>query len=153
MRLVVLSLAAAIAVASPALANESRVEVRGGAIWDGGVTEATAGVAAGYDFDLGSKAFAGVEVSGDKILAAGYKVAFGFTARAGIKPVEGGKLFAAAGYTTENCNLCEDSINAGVGYEHSLGGGLYAKAEYRHFFVDQGFSDSDAVSVGLGMRF
>jgi hypothetical protein len=65
MRKVLFALLASLAMASPALANESRVEARGGVIWNGGDSEAIAGVAAGYDFDLGSKAFAGAEVSAD----------------------------------------------------------------------------------------
>ena len=85
MRLVLLSLAAAGATlaATPALANEARVEARGGVIWNGSDSEAIAGVAAGYDVDLGEKTFVGVEVSGDKILTDHTRVSFGASARAG----------------------------------------------------------------------
>lgn len=154
MRTVLLSLAAAAAVvATPALANETRVEARGGVIWGGGDSEAIAGAAIGYDFDLGTSAFAGVEVSGDKILTSGTKVAFGFTGRAGAK-LGAGKLYANGGYTTEFCDSCKGSWHAGAGYQQNLGNQLYGKVEYRHYFPEQSFvSDSDAVAVGLGLRF
>ena len=56
-------------VATPALAQngEGHVEVRGGYITGSGLDDATLGVAGGYDYNLGDKAFAGVEIAGDKI--------------------------------------------------------------------------------------
>ena len=153
MRTVLISLAAAVAVASPAFANEGRVEARGGIVWDSGASEATAGLAAGYDWDLGSSAFAGLEVSGDKILDAGSnRVSFGFTGRAGVKASADDKLFATVGYSTKNCNFCDDAVHAGAGYEHSFGS-MYGKVEYRHFFTSNGSSDFDAVAVGVGLKF
>ena len=148
MRKVLLALAASVAVASPALANEARVEARGGVIWDSGTSEATAGVAAGYDYDLGSNAFFGAEVSADKVLVSGSDVYYGLTGRAGIKVGENGKLFVAGGYTVGEG---EDVPHLGAGYEHKLGSNLYLKGEYRHFFSD--FTDADAVSVGIGFKF
>lgn len=155
MRTVLFSLAAAAAVvATPALANETRVEARGGVIWGGGDTEATAGAAIGYDFDLGTSAFAGAEVSGDKVLTSGTKVAFGFTGRVGAKLSEAGKLYANGGYTTEFCDGCKGSWHVGAGYQQNLGSQLYGKVEYRHFFPEANFAaDSDSVGVGLGLRF
>jgi len=88
MRKVLLAVAAVSALAAtPALANEGRVEARGGVIWfgNGAGNEDVWGVAAGYDFDLGSSAFAGLEASGDIVGATGSKVAFGFTGRLGVK--------------------------------------------------------------------
>ena len=148
MRKVLLALAASVAVASPALANEARVEARGGVIWDSGTSEATAGVAAGYDYDLGSNAFFGAEVSVDKVLVSGSDVYYGLTGRAGIKVGENGKLFVAGGYTVGEG---EDVPHLGAGYEHKLGSNLYLKGEYRHFFSD--FTDADAVSAGIGFKF
>ena len=54
-------------VATPALAQngEGHVEVRGGYITGSGLDDATLGVAGGYDYNLGDKAFAGVEIAGD----------------------------------------------------------------------------------------
>ena len=87
------------AAASPALANEGRVEARGGIVWAGGGEEAVAGAAAGYDWDLGESAFIGVEGSADKILVDGIDVLFGATARVGAKLGENGRLYATGGYT------------------------------------------------------
>ena len=154
MRKIILPLIASLAFAAPALANESRVEVRGGAIWSNGTTEATYGAAAGYDFDLAPTTFAGVEVSGDKIDQSGTKVAFGLTGRFGIKATPSTKIFAAGGYSTEPCDLCEGSWHAGAGVEQGIGmGPVYIKAEYRHYFTASGIPDSNAVVGGVGVRF
>ncbi|PLK24290.1 outer membrane protein [Novosphingobium sp. TH158] len=153
MKKLVLALAASAALAAPAMANEARIEARGGVIWDGGSSEDVWGIAAGYDFDLGSSAFAGLEVSGDKIGAAGQKVAFGLTGRLGTKVGEKTKLYVDGGYTTENCDLCEDAIHAGVGVEHTIAGNVYGKLAYRHYFVGNGFSDLDTVVAGVGIKF
>ena len=155
MRRVLLSLAAAaasVAVASPAFANEARVEARGGAVWSNGDTEATAGIAAGYDFDLGQSTFAGVEVSADKMLTSNTKVAFGFNARAGAKLGETTKLYALGGYTTEPCDACKGSWGAGAGFQQAFGKSLYGKLEYRHDFVG-GLPDSNSAVAGVGVRF
>ena len=153
MRKFILPLIASLAVATPALANDTRVEVRGGAIWSNGTTEATYGAAAGVDFDLAPLTFAGVEVSADKIDQSGTKVAFGATGRFGIKAGPLTKLFVAGGYATKPCNLCEGSWHAGAGLEQSIMGPLYLKAEYRHFFTRNGVPDSNSVVGGVGMRF
>lgn len=156
MRTVLFSLAAAAAVvATPALANEARVEARGGVIWGGGDTEATLGAALGYDFAVeGSNFFAGAEVSGDKILTSGTKVGFGFTGRVGAQVGVAGKLYANGGYTTEFCDGCDGNWHVGAGYQHNLGEKLYGKLEYRHFLSnDTTAADADAVMFGLGVRF
>ncbi|MEQ1499484.1 MAG: hypothetical protein ABL914_12590 [Novosphingobium sp.] len=152
MRKFILPLIASLAFATPALAD-TRAEVRGGAIWSGGVTEDTYGAAVGFDGDLGPMTFYGIELSGDKINDTGTKVAWGLTGRVGVKAMTGTRVFAAAGYTTEPCDLCEDSYHAGAGVEQSIGGPLYVKAEYRHHFVSGLVPDSDAVVAGVGFRF
>ena len=153
MRTVLISLAAALVAASPAVANEARVEARGGVIWGGGDTEATTGAAAGYDVDLGTSAFVGAEVSGDKILTSGTKVGFGFTGRAGVK-LGAGKLYTNGGYTTEFCDSCQGSWRVGAGYQQNLGSRLYGKVEYSHYLPQAAAAaDSDSVGVGLGLRF
>jgi hypothetical protein len=144
----VLFAAAIAAVSVPAQANEGRVEVRGGVAWAGGTEEALAGVAAGYDWDLGETAFAGVEASGDKILVDGADVVWGATARVGAKVGTNGKLYAAGGYTFGEG---EDVPHLGAGYQHKLGTNLYVKAEYRHFFSD--FVDVDTAALGVGFTF
>lgn len=154
MRKFILPLIASLVLATPALANDTRVEVRGGAIWSNGTTKATYGAAAGVDFDLAPMTFAGVEVSADKIDQAGTKLAYGATGRFGVKVGPFGKLFVAGGYTTEPCDLCESSYHAGGGIEQGIGAGpVYLKAEYRHYFTGNGFSDSDALVGGVGVRF
>lgn len=154
MRKIILPLIASLAIATPAMANEGRIEARGGVFWTDGYTQDAYGVAAGYDFDLGETAFAGLEVSADKIADTGTKVALGFSGRLGAKMGEKGKLYATGGYTTETCDICNnDSFHAGAGYQHGFGSNLYAKVEYRHFFVDQNRQDGNAAVVGLGMKF
>lgn len=149
--------AAATAFAVPAMAQdaagEARVEARGGIVWDGSDLDAIAGVAAGYDFDLGSSAFVGAEATADKILNSGTIVTFGFNARAGAKLDGGTKLYAIGGYQTKPCDLCEGSWTAGAGAQVPFGDQFYGKVEYRHFFVGNGFSDYDAAVAGVGVRF
>lgn len=148
---------AATLVATPAFAQDSageaRVEARGGIVWDGSDSEAIAGIAAGYDFDLGSSAFVGGEVTADKILTDDTQVTFGFNGRVGAKLGGGTKLYGIGGYQTKSCDLCEESWTAGAGAEVPFGEKLYGKVEYRHFFVGNGFSDYDAAVAGVGLRF
>ena len=153
MRLALLSIAAAAVIATPAVANEGRFEGRGGVVWSGGNSEAVAGVAAGYDWDLGDTAFAGLEVSGDKILESNTRVSLGLGGRIGAKVGDAGKLYAVSTYQTKNCKFCEESVSLGAGYQHALGENLYGKGEYRHFFVGNGVKDFNAVAVGLGTKF
>jgi len=131
MRKSVLPLIAAVAIgaaATPALANETRVEARTGVIWGGGDTEATAGV-----------------------LTSNTKTAVGFSGRLGAAlPIA--KVYATGGYTTEFCNSCSGKWHAGLGTELPLGPMLYGKAEYRHYFADNNPS-SNAVLAGIGVKF
>lgn len=149
---IILGLIAA-AAATPAMADEGRVEARGGIAWANGNEEAVAGIAAGYDYDLGDtetgSVFFGAEVSADKVLVSGADVYFGTTARLGAKIGDGGKLYATAGYSFGEG---EDTPHLGAGYEQKLGDGpVYLKAEYRHFFSD--FIDVNTAAVGVGFKF
>ncbi|WP_324262787.1 hypothetical protein U4960_06670 [Altererythrobacter sp. H2] len=139
--------ATAALAAVPAQANEGRVEARGGIAWAGGQEEAIAGVAAGYDFDLGEAAFIGVEGSADKILAGGADVVWGATGRIGAKVSDNGKLFVAGGYSFGEG---EDVPHLGIGYSHKIGG-AYVTGEYRRFFSD--FQDVNAATLGVGVNF
>ncbi len=152
MRTVILAAAASLVAATPALANEARVETRGGIVWSNGDSEAIAGVAAGYDYDLGSAAFVGAEVTADKILTSGTRVTFGFNGRGGAKIGENGKAYVVGGYNTKNCEFCDGTWTAGAGYQHAFGN-VYGKLEYRHFFVNNNVPDFDAVAVGVGYKF
>ena len=157
MKKLILPVLASLAIASPAFAGsgEGRVEVRGGVISQSGSSEDTWGAAAGYDFDLGSTTFGGVEVSGDKIGASGTKVAFGLTGRLGVKTGanNGTRFFGAGGYTTEACDLCEGQWHAGGGLEQTVSGKAYVKVEYRHYFENNVTLGADAFVAGVGMRF
>ena len=136
-------------VATPAMAQgEGRVEVRGGLITGNGIDEGTLGIAAGYDFDLGSAAFVGAEVAGDKVLVDGANVQFSAGGRAGAKIGANGKLYATGGYTFGDV----DDPYVGAGYQHKLGQNLYAKGEYRHQFINN-FGDFDTFVVGVGFAF
>jgi hypothetical protein len=152
MRKIILPLLASLAVATPALANETRVEARGGVVWGGGNTDAIAGVAAGYDFDLGPAAFAGAEISADKILtAADNRVGVGFTGRLGAKTGVA-KLYVDGGYTTKFCTACDGTWNVGAGAEVPLAGNVYGKVNYKRYIVDNG-PDGNSVIAGIGMKF
>lgn len=153
MKKLILPVLASLAVATPALANEARVEVRGGVVWMGGSSEDTWGAAAGYDFDLGDSAFAGLEVSGDKIGTSGTIVSWGFNARLGIKAGAGTRVFAAGGYQTKWCSFCLGQADLGAGVEQNVGSKVYVKAEYRHLFSHSYMPSSDALVAGVGMRF
>ncbi len=140
----------AAAVSAPAFAaegGEGRVEARGGIVFASGASEAIAGVAAGYDFDLGETTFIGVEASADKILVDGSDILFGATARVGGKIGEKGKLYATAGYTFGE----GDAFHAGAGYQHAFGENAYGKLEYRRFFSS--VVDLNVVAVGVGYKF
>lgn len=153
MRFVLLSLAAAVAVATPAMASETRVEGRGGVIWSQGDSEATAGIALGQDYDLTPKTFVGAEVSADKILTSNTIVSFGLNARAGVSLPLLGKLYATGGYATKPCHGCEHSWNLGAGIQHDFLPMTYGKLEYRHYFYGNNTADADAVALGVGLKF
>lgn len=140
--------AAALVTATPAAANEARAEARGGIAWGGGVEEAVAGAAVGYDFDIGETAFFGVEASADHALADGYDFVFGATARVGAEIVKDGKLFVAGGYSFGEG---EDQLHLGAGYEHQVAGPVYVKVEYRHLFSD--FVEANVAVAGVGVNF
>ena len=144
-------LGASFAIAAPAQANEGRVEARGGVVWGYGDSEGVAGVAAGYDWDLGSSAFVGAEVSADKILASGAKVQLGLNARLGLNAGESTKIYATGGVSTKPVAGADEAWNAGAGIQQDLGGKLYIKAEYRHYWVNS--ADFDAVVGGIGFNF
>lgn len=153
MRKIILPLIASLAIATPALANETRAEVRGGVIWSNGTSEDTWGAALGYDFDLGQTAFAGVEASGDKIGTSGTKVSWGVGGRLGLKAGEQTKVYATGGWNSEACDLCDDSTYVGAGVQQGITDKFYVKAEYRHNFFNSPVPDSDAIVAGVGIKF
>ncbi|MBO9603153.1 MAG: outer membrane beta-barrel protein [Novosphingobium sp.] len=154
MRKIILTTAAALgatlAIAAPAQADEGRVEARGGVAWGYGDSKGVAGVAAGYDWDLGSAAFVGGEVSADKILDGDAKVQFGANARLGIKAGAATKVYATGGVSTKPASGLDETWNLGAGVQQSLGK-MYIKAEYRHYWVNS--ADYNAVVGGVGFNF
>lgn len=143
----VLAAAVAAAVSAPAFAGEGRIEARGGIAWSNGDSEAFAGAAAGYDFDLGDRAFLGVEGSADLPLTDGAKVVWGVGARAGGKVSDNGKLYASGG--VQFCCGASD-VYVGGGYQHKFGKNFYGKVEYRHIFGDL---EANLAGIGLGITF
>ncbi|WP_395394276.1 outer membrane beta-barrel protein [Novosphingobium sp. BL-8A] len=154
MRIALVSLAAvAAAAATPALANEARVEARTGIIWDGSDSEAVAGVAVGYDYDLGSKFFAGVEGSADKILTSDTRVSWGAGGRVGYKVTPTTKLYANSTWQSKFSKYGNSAVAVGGGVEQGLNDRFYAKAEYKHLLVGDNTPDADVGLVGVGVKF
>jgi outer membrane immunogenic protein len=145
-KMFVLAAAAAAVVATPAMAaGEGRVEGRAAIGWAAGDEDFFAGVAAGYDFDLGETAFAGPEVSYDTNFDDADLINVG--GRLGAKVGEKGKLYVAAGYELNDA----EEFNAGVGYQHSFSDKFYGKVEYRRYFFPG--TDLNAAGVALGVKF
>lgn len=155
MRIALVSLAAiaAAAVATPALANEARVEARTGIIWDGSDSEAVAGVAVGYDYDLGSKFFVGVEGSADKVLTSDTRVSWGAGGRVGYKITPTTKLYANSTWQSKFAKYGNSAVAVGGGVEQALDNRFYAKAEYKHLLVGDNTPDADVGLVGVGVKF
>lgn len=136
--------------AMPALADEGRVEVRGGAAFTNGDDDAEAviGAAAGYDFDLAdSSVFIGGEGSIDVPLANDFAAVFGLTGRIGAKLSDTDRLYATGGYSFNGI----DAVHVGAGYQHRFGKTFYGKVEYRRF-LENG-TDVNVAVVGLGLAF
>ncbi len=155
MRIALVSLAAvaAVAAASPAFANEARVEARTGVIWDGSDSDAVAGVAAGYDYDLGEKFFVGVEGSADKVLTDNTRVSWGVGGRAGVKVTPSTKLYAASTWQSKFTRYGNSAVGVGGGLQQDLNDKFYGKVEYKHLLVGDNTPDADVGLVGVGMKF
>jgi outer membrane immunogenic protein len=140
----------AMTAAAPAYASgEGRVEARGGIAFVGGQEEAFIGGAAGYDFDLGDKAFVGVEGSVDKVLEGDTKALFSAAARLGVKAGDKARIYALGGYSIAGN---ADNPFVGAGVQFNLGTKAYGKVEYRRV-LSNGFKDVNFAGVGFGIRF
>jgi outer membrane immunogenic protein len=136
--------------ATPAMAaGEARVEARGGIAFANGSSEGVAGVAAGYDFDLGGTAFAGIEGTADKILESGTGVVFGVGPRLGIKAGDKTRLYANGGIAFGSKGGSDPYLGAGI--QRKLGTSVFGKIEYRRFLSNG--SDVNLASIGLGLTF
>jgi outer membrane immunogenic protein len=137
-------------IATPALAaGEGRVEGRGGIAFAGGSSEAFAGIAAGYDFDLGDKAFIGIEGSADKVLVDGSDVLFGLATRVGVKASDKTRVYALGGYGFADG---ESDPFLGAGIQFKFGEKVYGKVEYRRILISS-FTDINFAGVGIGAAF
>jgi outer membrane immunogenic protein len=179
------SIAALAATATPACAEGFRAEIHGG--WDrvqGGGQEddgAVYGIGLGYDMNIGSGAFAGIDLSFDDstmkeceksavvandeaCLRAGRDLAAAVRVGANVGP--NGKLYALAGYSNARFRfdyktpagaLTRDSddldgFRLGAGYQHGFGGRAYGKIEYRYSNYERDVSRHQAV-IGVGITF
>lgn len=130
---------------APAVAGESRGEVRGGYAWDGNINSASVGAAVGHDWKFGAGQFIGVEGSVDKMTIDGGEYIWGASGRIGTRVGMRGKAYAIAGFS----HAVGSSSHLGAGYQRSLGGPIYLKAEYRHMFN----GSVNMVVGGIGFKF
>jgi outer membrane immunogenic protein len=145
-KIIILASAVAALATTPAMAaGEGRVEGRAGLAWAGGSDDFIAGVAAGYDFDLGETVFAGPEVAYDTNFDGFDGINLG--GRIGVKAAANTKLYLAAGYDVGDL----DEFNAGVGVQQAFGNKVYGKVEYRRYFFNG--TDLNAAVVGIGVKF
>ncbi|MEP7349543.1 MAG: hypothetical protein ABI668_06275 [Sphingorhabdus sp.] len=143
--LVIAASVIALSSTSAFAAGEGRVEARGAIAWAAGSEDFFAGVAAGYDVDLGDTVFAGPEVSYDTNFDGADLVNLG--GRLGAKIGAQGKLYVGAAYEVVDA----EEFNASVGYQHSFTDKFYGKVEYRRYFFPG--TDLNAAGVAIGMKF
>jgi outer membrane immunogenic protein len=147
----ILTVAAVAAFAvTPAYARgEGRVEAYGGIAFAGGTSEAFAGVSGGYDFDLGDKAFVGLDLGVGKVLANGTKAFWNVGGRIGAKAGKNGRIFASGGMGF-CCGGSDPYV--GAGYQHKFGSNIYGKIEYRNVLSTFG-PNVNFAGIGLGIGF
>ncbi|HZV08576.1 MAG TPA: hypothetical protein VFF94_02425, partial [Novosphingobium sp.] len=126
MRLILISAAAAALAATPAMAGETHVDVHTGVGWnDGQSAKADVGIGVGYDFNISSNAFMGLEEDMDRVQADGAKLRFSTVGRLGTAIGNGNKVYALGGAVY---GLGADGSVVGAGIEHSFGP-AFAKLE------------------------
>jgi outer membrane immunogenic protein len=136
--------------ATPAYAKgEGRIEARGGIAFAGGASKAFAGIGGGYDFDLSDKAFVGVDLGVDKVLADGTKAFWTVGGRIGAKAGKNGRI-----YTSGGVGFCCGGSDpyVGAGYQHKFSSKIYGKIEYRRSLSTFG-PDINFTGIGLGIGF
>ena len=156
MRLVLIPLAASMAIATPALAQSAtdsglRADVHGGFGWqDSQQAQGSVGATLGYDIRTGGNTFVGVEQSADKVLTSQDKWRWSTTGRVGANITPQDKLYGLAGYTYGDHG--PNATHLGFGIEHDYGP-YFTKAEYRHYYTEEGARDTNAATVGFGVHF
>lgn len=139
--------AAAATLATPAYADETRVEARGGIVWCCGASDETIGLVVGHDFDIGEKVFLGVEGVVDSNFDLDDPV-LGVNARLGTKVGENTKIFALAGYAHAT-DFDQDDAVVGAGVQHNLGEKALLSLQYQRTLD----LELNRVLVGVGLRF
>jgi outer membrane immunogenic protein len=148
--------AAALALAAtPAHADETRVEVSTSGNFYGGDYQQSIGAAIGHDFTLSPGFFAGPEVSIEKLLASDTLTSVGISGRVGANLGPAGKLYAVGGWASQPYHGGNPDWDIGAGYSHALSTMTYGKLEYRHYTSSaNGWTPSrDVLSVGFGVHF
>jgi outer membrane immunogenic protein len=136
--------------AHPAYAKgEGRIEARGGIAFAGGTSKAFAGIGGGYDFDLGDKAFVGLDLGFDKVLAGGTKAFWSVGGRIGAKAGKDGRIYAIGGLGF-CCGGSDPYV--GAGYQHKFGDKVYGKIEYRKALSSFG-PNVNFAGIGVGIGF
>jgi hypothetical protein len=144
-----------LALAVPAYADETRVEVNTSGNFYGGDYQQSIGVAAGHDFTLTPGAFAGPEVSLNKLLATNTLTSVGISGRVGADLGPAGKVYAVGGWASQPYHGGNPDWDFGAGYQRNLTAGTYGKLEYRHYTssADGATPSRDAITVGFGAHF
>ena len=152
--LLIAGFAGAMALATPALADETRVEVNTSGNFYGGDYQQSIGAAVGHDFTIAPMLFAGPEVSLQKILATDTLTSVGISGRVGANLGPAGKLYAVGGWATTPYHGGNPDWDIGAGYSHALTIGTYGKVEYRHYTssANGGTPARDEVTVGFGLH-
>jgi hypothetical protein len=155
LRPILTGLGAALMLATPALADETRVEVNTTGNFYGGDYQQSIGLAAGHDFSLTPAFFVGPEVSIDKLLATDTLTSVGVSGRLGADLGGAGKLYAVGGWASQPYHGGNPDWDIGAGYQHTLIPGTYGKLEYRHYTssADGVTPARDALVVGFGAHF
>jgi outer membrane immunogenic protein len=175
---------AVILSAGPAFA-QARVEIHGGLdnLRTGGDGESGAlyGIGLGYDFQLGTKTFAGIEVNAEDSKVSECEAGgivlndricgrterdLSAALRFGTRVGAAGKAYGLVGYSNArfftaytapagpNVYTTDDldGIRAGVGYQQQIAGSFYVKAEYRYTNYEQDAVRHQGI-VGFGLSF
>jgi outer membrane immunogenic protein len=155
--LIIGAAAASLFAASPSFAEGVNADVHVGISGGkpvGQKADLLYGVGVGYDFDLGSKFFAGPQVGFDEesdlafgIINVNNKAA---VLRLGYNIDQKAKVYLLGGYTNF---LSNDGIRAGIGFEHAIGSKYFVKAEFRHNrFRVPGWQTNQGL-IGVGAHF
>jgi opacity protein-like surface antigen len=148
MRRIAFAAAVAVAaIATPAHANETRVEARGGIVWDGTFSDDTLGIAVGHDFDLNEQVFFGIEGVADSNISFDDPV-LGVNARLGTTVKENTKIFVLGGYA-HSTDIDEDDFIVGAGFQHNFGERSLLSVQYQRA-IDL---ELNRVIIGFGVRF